>query len=100
MSKVNMLYRNLMKATIEHAPVACQLNPDLFDPDISRDPYTRNMTIKIAKDYCAECPIQMMCREFGIVSNAEAMVWGGLTPDEIKSASRRLARNQPKNSQD
>lgn len=58
----------------------CAQNPDVFFPDDYRDSYEKEMAIKIAKVYCAECPIKIACAEYALVTKEQHGIWGGLTP--------------------
>lgn len=44
-----------------------------------------------AKTLCAACPLQGMCREFGISTGQPEGVWGGWDHDDRVSYARRMA---------
>jgi WhiB family redox-sensing transcriptional regulator len=72
---------------------ACRdAEPELFFP-ISDTAASRN-TIMRAKQVCAACPVQSQCLSYALRHRQEQGIWGGLTEDERRLASRRLARSE------
>jgi hypothetical protein len=63
-------------------------DPNLFDPEMYDDYRTRMRTIELAKSYCAVCPAIKECLDYGLKSNATAMMWGGKTITEINNIRR------------
>lgn len=73
------------------------LDPELFDTSHHTD-----REIKIAKKVCQACDVQIECSEYILTahpSNEGTMIWGGMTPDEIRHergkrirAAKRRAR--------
>ena len=60
---------------------SCEADPDLFFSEKAED-------ITQAKEACGFCPVRAECAELG--KNEEFGVWGGMTPDERRSAQRFL----------
>jgi hypothetical protein len=60
----------------------CRRNPDLFDLDLYVDQGTKRLAEAQAKSYCAVCPAKTACALYAVAANEEAMIWGGLTPNE------------------
>lgn len=57
---------------------------DIFYGDYvdTRDEPGREEREEIAKDICAECPLQFSCLAFALINNEKWGVWGGFTPGE------------------
>lgn len=92
MSNVQSLRDEFNRAVEEESP-ECQNDPNLFDPDYyppanSHKPYVRvdssfrAYAIQAAKEVCAACPLVDLCLQVALTFREEAMIWGGLTPDE------------------
>ncbi len=61
--------------------------PDIFDTTIVKD-------VELAKVFCQSCDVREVCEQYAIEMNDPgAMVWGGLSPDELRVVRRR-ARNK------
>lgn len=72
------LYLKLMKARDEVGEVACQSYPDAFFPEASEE----NQATRWAKESCAKCPLQVMCRDYAVSAVEEYGIWGGTSPRE------------------
>jgi WhiB family transcriptional regulator, redox-sensing transcriptional regulator len=72
---------------------ACRnAEPELFFP-ISVTPAARS-TVERAKQVCASCPVQSQCLSYALRHRQEQGIWGGLTEDERRRMSRRVAANE------
>lgn len=60
---------------------SCEADPDLWFSERAED-------IAQAKEACGFCPVRTECAELG--KNEEFGVWGGMTPEERRSAQRFL----------
>lgn len=70
-------WKNLMAAIDEMPnPPACENYPDAFFPDRNLSP--NNDDTRWAKQMCRECPVKLMCAEFGLKWEDHG-IWGGLT---------------------
>lgn len=76
------LWRELNEAIDAIGEPECRLNPDLFDLDLYPDPQTKKIAETTAKQACARCPAKAVCAAYAIAAGEEAMIWGGLTPNE------------------
>jgi WhiB family redox-sensing transcriptional regulator len=72
---------------------ACRdAEPEVFFP-ISATTASRD-TVQRAKAVCSSCPVQSQCLSYALRHRQEQGIWGGLTEDERRLLSRRLARNE------
>jgi WhiB family transcriptional regulator, redox-sensing transcriptional regulator len=72
---------------------ACRdAEPEVFFP-ISATAASRD-TVQRAKAVCSSCPVQSQCLSYALRHRQEQGIWGGLTEDERRLLSRRLARNE------
>jgi WhiB family redox-sensing transcriptional regulator len=72
---------------------ACRdAEPEVFFP-ISATTASRD-TVQRAKAVCTSCPVQSQCLRYALRHRQEQGIWGGLTEDERRLLSRRLARNE------
>jgi WhiB family transcriptional regulator, redox-sensing transcriptional regulator len=72
---------------------ACRnAEPELFFP-ISATRASR-AAIDRAKQVCAACPVQSQCLSYALHHRQEQGIWGGLTEDERRLLSRRMARTE------
>lgn len=72
---------------------ACRdAEPEVFFP-ISATAASRD-TVQRAKQICASCPVQSQCLSYALRHRQEQGIWGGMTEDERRLLSRRLARNE------
>ena len=72
---------------------ACRdAEPEVFFP-ISATAASRD-TVQRAKAVCSSCPVQSQCLRYALRHRQEQGIWGGLTEDERRLLSRRLARNE------
>ena len=60
---------------------SCEADPDLWFSERAED-------IAQAKEACGFCPVRTECAELG--KNEEFGVWGGMTPEERRTAQRFL----------
>ena|SRR5579863_8258127 len=51
-------------------------------------------TVARAKAVCAACPVQSQCLSYALRHRQEQGIWGGMTEDERRLLSRRLARSE------
>ncbi len=62
---------------------ACRgADPDLFFHPEGERGAARRRRAEAAKQYCANCPVQEMCRERSLMAREPFGVWGGLSEDE------------------
>jgi hypothetical protein len=66
-------------------------DPRLFDPDEAGNPYSQEFkkAVAIAKSLCFECPARQECFDYGYKSSATAMIWGGVTIQEMNTMKYR-----------
>ena len=77
----------------EHA--ACRdTDPDLFFPVGTTGPALEQ--IAAAKAVCGQCPAQVPCLEFAIVTNQDSGVWGGTSEEERRKLRRQWVAAQRK----
>lgn len=90
MNRVQKARIKLNQKLVEHEEdIPCFYeDPNLFDPEMYDDYRTRMRTIALAKSKCAVCPAAKECLDYGLKSNATAMMWGGLTITEINNIRR------------
>jgi WhiB family redox-sensing transcriptional regulator len=70
---------------------ACLINdPELFFPLDNSGP--ARLQAEQAKAVCRRCPVTDKCLEWALESKEGFGVWGGLTADERRALSRRMAR--------
>ena len=76
----------------DHA--ACRdTNPDLFFPVGTTGPAIEQ--IAQAKAVCQECPSQVPCLEFALMTNQDSGVWGGTSEEERRKIRKQwLARQR------
>jgi transcriptional regulator of acetoin/glycerol metabolism len=60
---------------------SCEADPDLFFSEKAED-------VAQAKEACGFCPVRAECAELG--KDEEFGVWGGMTPEDRRSAQRFL----------
>ena len=51
-------------------------------------------TVARAKAVCGSCPVQSPCLSYALRHRQEQGIWGGMTEDERRLLSRRLARTE------
>jgi WhiB family redox-sensing transcriptional regulator len=91
MRKAEHVYTELAIAIAEADTIPpCQTT----DPEIwfSDDKEGSGTNYKLAKQLCAECPVQNLCLEYSLASEEMFGVWGGLTPTERRAM--RVARGR------
>jgi WhiB family redox-sensing transcriptional regulator len=73
---------------------ACRdTNPDLFFPVGTTGPAIEQ--IDQAKAVCHECPSQVPCLEFALMTNQDSGVWGGTSEEERRKIRKQwLARQR------
>jgi WhiB family redox-sensing transcriptional regulator len=75
---------------------ACRgMGPELFFPHGERDDEAAEQ-IAAAKAVCAGCRVRLHCLVYGLGTNPEGGIWGGLAPTELASMrrARRAARGR------
>jgi len=72
---------------------ACrQADPELFFPIATvQGPAARQ--VEAAKAVCAACAVRARCLSYALEAMPDG-IWGGTTPEERRSARRRLFRDQ------
>lgn len=78
------------------AAVCSEIDPELFfsqenEPDSSKSVY---VNARIAKHFCATCPLTLMCLTTAVKNKEDFGIWGGSTPRErthLTSAASREA---------
>jgi WhiB family redox-sensing transcriptional regulator len=85
------IYLQLAKAIedAEDIPPCQQTDPEIWFSD---DKEGSGTNYKLAKQLCAECPVQNLCLEYSLASEEMFGVWGGLTPTERRAM--RVARGR------
>jgi WhiB family transcriptional regulator, redox-sensing transcriptional regulator len=72
---------------------ACRnAEPELFFPISATS--ASLPAVERAKAVCASCPVQSQCLRYALRHRQEQGIWGGMTEDERRLLSRRLARNE------
>lgn len=87
------IYLQLAKAIEDSEDIPpCQTT----DPEIwfSDDQEGSGTHYKLAKQLCAECPVQDLCLEFALASEEQFGVWGGVTPRERRAMRVALGRTR------
>lgn len=73
---------------------ACKGVPSylFFPEEMEREGFEENPLFrgKKAEDYCAQCPVREICREFSVLHDAEG-IWGNTTANQ---RSRRYSREE------
>lgn len=64
-------------------------DPDLFFPVGTKGPAIQQA--RTAQAVCRKCPVRSDCLEAAL-SVGDHGVWGGLTPDQLKDARKRVRR--------
>lgn len=67
--------------------VPCQEAPDMFFLD--KGDRQGPEKIRISKELCGACPLQVLCLEYALEANEENGIWGGLTRNERNNMQRR-----------
>lgn len=75
-------YTQLLSAIHEAGGAPCEDSPEMFYPEDIANQQVRNISIKIAKQTCAECPVKLSCFEFALETNQRHGIWGGTLPSE------------------
>jgi len=88
-NKAAILYRELQLAIKKIGTVECEELPYAFYPEDSVWPSERKLMVAAAKAACNRCPLQNMCADYGINTNEEWGIWGGLTPEDRKILRRK-----------
>ena len=91
MTKAELLYSKLANA-IEDAdeiPPCQTTDPEIWFSDQEEGTGTH---YKLARQLCAECPVNNLCLEYAIEAEESFGVWGGLTPRERRMM--RVARGR------
>jgi WhiB family redox-sensing transcriptional regulator len=88
-NKAADLYRNLNREIIKLGGVECEELPYAFFPEDSVWPSERRLMVAAAKAVCNRCPLQDMCADYGIMTNEDWGIWGGLTPEDRKQLRRK-----------
>lgn len=91
MEDIQKLYRDFQRKVVAVEP-PCVTQPESFFPEDfdsrvgTERPQHYNSTIrtaiKVAKNLCAQCPIQKECLEYAVEAGEEWGIWGGLTAKE------------------
>ena len=85
-NRVARLERELTIAIRLAGGTDCKDKAELFDDDNAwMDYQTRRYQEKAAKEICADCPVQMLCREYAVMANEPTGIWGGMTTVERQS---------------
>jgi WhiB family redox-sensing transcriptional regulator len=72
---------------------ACRdTNPDLFFPVGTTGPAIEQ--IEQAKAVCRECPAQVPCLEFALMTNQDSGVWGGTSEEERRKLRKQYLARQ------
>ena len=75
-------YTKLLSAIENAGGVPCEDYPQLFYPEDIPAADTRRVAVKLAKQLCKECPIQMKCFEYALETNQRHGIWGGTEPSD------------------
>lgn len=62
-------------------------NPDLWFPPTS-NPGDYAAALRI----CLQCPVRAECLDLAVRSGADAGIWGGMNPDQIRQMRRKAKR--------
>lgn len=96
---------------IEHVPdqfrwqvvAACKGVPSylFFPEEMEREGFQENPLFfgKKAEDYCAQCPVQRICREFSVLHDAEG-IWGNTTDRQRRRRYPREERFEMRNTKE
>ena len=60
--------------------------PDLWFPDKGD-----NVSSRVAKQICAECPVLSTCRQYSLDTRQGYGIWGGLSADDRRKLRRAAA---------
>lgn len=66
----------------EAGSVPCQSMPEVFFPEDFPHKETREAAIQVARTLCHDCPVQLFCFEYAVVSNQRFGIWAGTLPTE------------------
>jgi Transcription factor WhiB len=88
-SKNVRAYTALMAAVRKNQGVECEQVPDVFHPEDSPYSAEKRMSIDLAKQICARCPIINQCAEYAVSAQEEYGIWGGLTPTDRQQLRRK-----------
>ena len=85
----------LTEAIAEHGDPICRTtDPDAWFPEVGEG---NSKPMRYAKAMCAECPVMVQCRDYGIANNEQHGIWGGLDTiqrNRIRSNKNRVIRNR------
>lgn len=71
---------------------ACRsVSSALFFGPVGEQPGARRQREEEAKAVCAQCPVQLACREHALDAAEPYGVWGGLAPEERQAQGRSVA---------
>src|SRR3569832_309188 len=73
-----------------HRAACLDEDPELFFPIGNTGPAL--LQIEEAKAICRRCPVMDTCLKWALESGQDAGVWGGLSEDERRALTRRIAR--------
>jgi WhiB family redox-sensing transcriptional regulator len=86
---------NLSLAIAEHGDPICRTtDPDAWFPEMGEG---NSKPMRYAKAMCAECPVMVQCRDYGIANNEQHGIWGGLDTiqrNKIRANKNRAMRNR------
>ena len=65
-------------------------DPDIFEPGMDQQRLAVAMLYCHGDDTYPACPVRDSCLVMGLLSGDKSIVWGGLTPIEMRDARRRV----------
>ena len=88
-------YGALIAAMEEHGDPICRTSdPDMWFPETGEG---NSHSIKIAKAFCAECPLLNECRNYAIAAKEPHGIWGGMDAmqrNNLRRTEKRHARER------
>ncbi|MFI6910477.1 WhiB family transcriptional regulator [Nonomuraea sp. NPDC050394] len=77
--------RHLVDSAACTADPELHTGPDTFDEEPAEERAARE---QVAREVCAECPVQVSCLFHALDARPETGVWAGLTASEIAAVTR------------
>lgn len=83
--RAEQAFFDLAKAIKKHGTPVCQeVDPDLWFPESGGE----NFQYRMAKKFCAPCPVKTECLTLALENNEQFGIWGGLTAKERQKLRR------------
>lgn len=84
----------LAEAIDKHGDPICKTtDPDMWFPDIGEQ---SGKGVRIAKEYCRQCPVQQECLAYALIANEQYGIWGGYDAMQRRNMRRTNRASEKK----